>query len=105
MSTTVALAQAARQQLSDFRGRLIGPEDSDYDQARAVYNAMIDRKPGLIARAASPGDVAAAIGFAREHGLPLAIRGGAHNGAGLGTVDDGVVIDLSLLKDIAVDPD
>src|SRR5271155_5838771 len=105
MSTTVAPAQAARQQLSDFRGRLIGPEDSDYDQARAVYNAMIDRKPGLIARAASPGDVAAAIGFARKHGLALAIRGGAHNGAGLGTVDDGVVIDLSLLKDIAVDPD
>jgi FAD/FMN-containing dehydrogenase len=104
MSTTVAPAQAARQQLSDFQGRLIGPEDSDYDQARAVYNAMIDRKPGLIARAASAADVAAAIGFAREHGLALAIRGGAHNGGGLGTVDDGVVIDLSLLKDIAVDP-
>jgi FAD/FMN-containing dehydrogenase len=104
MSTTVALAQAARQQLSDFGGALIGPEDGDYDQARAVYNAMIDRKPGLIARATSPADVAAAIGFARERGLPLAIRGGAHNGAGLGTVDDGVVIDLSLLKDIVIDP-
>jgi len=104
MSTTVAPAQAARRRLSDFRGRLIGPEDSDYDQARAVYNAMIDRKPGLIARTANPDDVAAAIGFAREHGLPLAIRGGAHNGAGLGTVDDGVVIDLSVLKDIVVDP-
>lgn len=104
MSATVTPAQAARQQLSEFRGRLIGPEDSDYDQARAVYNAMIDRKPVLIARAASPADVAAAIGFARQHGLPLAVRGGAHNGAGLGTVDDGLVIDLSLLKDIAVDP-
>ena len=104
MSTTVTPAQAARQQLSDFHGRLIGPEDGDYDQARAVYNAMIDRRPGLIARPASPGDVAAAIGFAREHGLPLAIRGGAHNGAGLGTVEDGVVIDLALLKEIAVDP-
>jgi FAD/FMN-containing dehydrogenase len=104
MSTTVALAQAARQQLSDFRGRLIGPQDSDYDQARAVYNAMIDRRPGLIARATSPDDVAAAIGFARAHDLPLAIRGGAHNGAGLGTVEGGIVIDLSGLRDIEVDP-
>jgi FAD/FMN-containing dehydrogenase len=97
-------AKAARQQLSDFQGRLIGPEDGDYDQARAVYNAMIDRKPALIARAANAHDVAYAIGFAREHELPLAIRGGAHNGAGLATVADGVVIDLSLLKDITVDP-
>ena len=105
MSTTIAPTQTARHELSDFRGRLIGPEDSDYDQARAVYNAMIDRRPGLIARAANAGDVAAAIGFAREHGLELAVRGGGHNGAGLGTVDHGVVIDLSLLKDITVDPD
>jgi len=104
MSTTVAPAQAARQQLSHFQGPLIGPEDGDYEQARAVYNAMIDRRPALIARAADAADVAAAIGFAREHGLTLAVRGGAHNGAGLGTVDDGVVIDLSLLKHIAVDP-
>ncbi len=105
MSTSIAPTQTARQELSDFRGRLIGPEDSDYDQARAVYNAMIDRRPGLIARAANVDDVAAAIGFAREHGLELAVRGGGHNGAGLGTVDHGVVIDLSLLKDITVDPD
>ncbi|HUA11123.1 MAG TPA: FAD-binding oxidoreductase [Solirubrobacteraceae bacterium] len=105
MSATVEPAQAARQQLSHFQGALIGPEDGDYDQARAVYNAMIDRRPGLIARAADPGDVAAAIGFARAQELPLAIRGGAHNGAGLGTVDDGVVIDLSSINGIAVDPD
>jgi FAD/FMN-containing dehydrogenase len=103
MSTAPAPAEAARQELSDFQGQLIGPHDSDYDQARAVYNAMIDRRPGLIARAANADDVAHAIAFARAHELALAIRGGGHNGAGLGTVDDGVVIDLSLLKDIAVD--
>lgn len=103
MSTSVSAAQAARRQLSDFQGQLIGPDDAGYDRARAVYNAMIDRTPGLIARVASDDDVAQAIGFSRAHELPLAIRGGAHNGAGLGTVDDGVVIDLSLLKDIEVD--
>ena len=101
MSTTITPADAARQELSDFQGRLIGPEDADYEQARAVFNAMIDRRPALIARCADADDVAAAVGFAREHGLLLAIRGGGHNGAGLGTCDDGVVIDLSLLKEIA----
>ena len=65
---------------------------------------MIDKRPALIARCASLGDVSRAIAFARDHDLLLAIRGGGHNGAGLGTVDDGVVIDLSLLKDIQVDP-
>jgi hypothetical protein len=104
MSTTVTPAQAARQELSGFRGRVIGPEDADYEQARIVYNAMIDRRPALIARCADAQDVARAVGFARAHGLPLAVRGGGHNGAGLGTCDDGVVVDLSALKDIEVDP-
>ncbi|MDA0173498.1 FAD-binding oxidoreductase [Solirubrobacter taibaiensis] len=94
----------AREELPAFRGRLIEPGDPEYETARAVYNAMIDRRPALIARVADADDVARAIAFATKHGLPLAVRGGGHNGAGFGTCDDGVVIDLSLLKDIAVDP-
>jgi FAD/FMN-containing dehydrogenase len=105
MSTVMTPAEAARRELSRFDGRLIGPEDAEYDEARKVYNAMIDRRPGLIARCASPDDVAQIVGFARAHDLPLAVRGGGHNGAGLGTVDEGVVIDLSSLRDIQVDPE
>jgi FAD/FMN-containing dehydrogenase len=105
MSTTISSAHAAREELPDFRGRLIGPDDGDYEDARAVFNAMIDRRPALIARCADVASVCAAVGFARERGLPLAVRGGGHNGAGLGTCEDGVVIDLSLLKQIEVDPE
>jgi FAD binding domain-containing protein/berberine-like enzyme len=104
VSTVTTPAQAARRELSGFQGRLIGPEDGDYDEARKVYNAMIDKRPALVARCATPDDVANVVSFAREHGLLLAIRGGGHNGAGLGTCDGGVVIDLSLLKDVEVDP-
>jgi FAD/FMN-containing dehydrogenase len=94
----------ARQELQDFQGQLIGPDDAAYEDARAVYNGMIDRRPALVARCAGAADVARAIRFAREHDLVVAIRGGGHNGAGLGTCDDGVVIDLSRLKDVSVDP-
>ena len=100
MSSASTPALAAQQQLGSFEGRLIGPDDADYDEARSLFNAMIDKRPALIARCASPDDVAKAVAFAREHGLPIAIRGGAHNGAGLGSVDDGVVIDLSLMRDV-----
>ncbi|HVW17732.1 MAG TPA: FAD-binding oxidoreductase [Solirubrobacteraceae bacterium] len=104
MSTTTTVADAARQELRSFDGELIGPADAGYEGARAVFNAMIDRRPGLIARCASAEAVADAIAFARRHELPLAVRGGGHNGGGLGTCDDGVVVDLSPLDAIAVDP-
>jgi FAD/FMN-containing dehydrogenase len=105
MSTITGPGQAAREELSGFHGQLIAPEDGGYEDARQVYNAMIDRRPALIARCADADDVAAAVRFAAAHDLLLAVRGGGHNGAGLGTCDDGVVIDLSPMKAIAVDPE
>jgi FAD/FMN-containing dehydrogenase len=103
VSTDKTTAQAAREELAGFRGQLIGPDDADYEEARKVYNAMIDRRPALIARCPDADDVAAMVRFAGDHDLLLAVRGGGHNGAGLGTCDDGVVIDLSQLKTIDVD--
>jgi FAD/FMN-containing dehydrogenase len=85
-------------------GDLITPDDSRYDQARRVWNAMIDRRPALIARPRSSADVAAAISFAQAQRLPVAIRGGAHSIAGRGTCDDGLVIDFADMKDVRVDP-
>jgi FAD binding domain/Berberine and berberine like len=88
-----------------LRGELIQPSDENYDEARKVYNAMIDRRPALIARCADVADVIVAVNFARENGLLLAVRGGGHNGAGLGICDDGLVIDLSQMKGVRVDPE
>lgn len=87
-----------------LRGALIEPADGGYDQARTVFNAMIDKRPRLIARCADVADVIASVAFACEHGLLLAVRGGGHNGGGLGMCDDGLVIDLSGLRGIRVDP-
>jgi FAD binding domain-containing protein/berberine-like enzyme len=87
-----------------MRGTITAPGDPDYDERRALYNAMIDRRPALIARCTDAADVIAAVGHARSEGLPLAIRGGGHNGAGLGSVDDGLVIDLSGMRGVIVDP-
>ncbi len=87
-----------------FRGRLIRADDDAYDQARALYNAMIDKRPRLIAQCADVADVIGALRFGREQGWPIAIRGGGHNGPGLGSCNDGIVIDLSKLKSVRVDP-
>ncbi|WP_394428406.1 FAD-binding oxidoreductase [Streptomyces sp. SGAir0957] len=100
---TITPAQAAARELTAFGGRLIGPQDAAYGEARSVYNAMIDRRPALVARCADADDVARVIGFARRHGLPLAVRGGGHHGAGLGTCDGGVVADLSPMNTVEVD--
>jgi FAD/FMN-containing dehydrogenase len=102
--STVITPEDAKRQLSGLQGRLIGQDDADYEDARQVYNRMIDRRPTVIARCSSPDDVAKVVGFARDNDLLVAIRGGGHNGAGLGTCDDGVVIDLSPLKSVQVDP-
>jgi FAD/FMN-containing dehydrogenase len=86
----------------NLRGELIQPGDAGYEEARKVYNAMIDKRPALIARCADVTDVVAAVNAAREHGLLLAVRGGAHNGPGLGTCDGGLLIDLSRMKGVFV---
>lgn len=90
--------------LNGFHGRLIRPTDPGYDDARRVYNGMIDKRPSLIAQCADIEDVAAAVGFARSTDEPVAVRGGGHNGGGLGIVDDGLVIDLGALDSVTVDP-
>ncbi|HEX4486207.1 MAG TPA: FAD-binding oxidoreductase [Terriglobales bacterium] len=87
-----------------LRGGLIEPTDAGYDEARKVYNAMISRRPRLIAKCADVADVITAVGFGRQHGLRVSIRGGGHNAGGLGVCDDGLVIDLSLIKYVHVDP-
>jgi len=103
--TKVALEETAVQELaSHLRGALLHPGDVGYEQARAVYNGMINKHPALIARCVDVADVTAAVNFAREHQLTLAVRGGGHSGPGLGTCDDGLVVDLSNMNGIRVDP-
>jgi FAD/FMN-containing dehydrogenase len=86
-----------------LHGEVVTPNDADYDQARRVWNAHIDKRPGLIARCAGESDVVRAVQFAREHDLRVAVRGGGHNVAGYGTCDDGLVIDLSPMKGLRID--
>ncbi|MBO2446269.1 FAD-binding oxidoreductase [Actinomadura barringtoniae] len=87
-----------------LRGDLILPEDLAYDHARAVYNAMIDKRPAAIARCRDTVDVIACVRFGREHGIDLAVRGGGHNAAGLGVADGALVIDMSEMRGTTVDP-
>ncbi|MEZ2132073.1 MULTISPECIES: FAD-binding oxidoreductase [unclassified Sinorhizobium] len=87
-----------------LRGRLLSGKDVDYDDARAIWNAMIDRRPGLIARCAGAADVMKTVQFARDNGLLLAVRGGGHGIAGNAVCEGGVVIDLSAMRSVRVDP-
>ena len=88
-----------------FRGPIVTPEDAAYDTARAVWNGSIQRRPALVARCLGAADVMAAVQFARRHELHVAVRGGGHNIAGNATCDGGLVIDLSLMRSVRVDPD
>lgn len=89
----------------DLRGELIQPADAAYDNARRLYNAMIDKRPLLIARCTDVKDVTTAVHFGRDNNLLIAIRGGGHNGPGLGSCDGGLVIDMSAMKGVRVDPE
>jgi len=105
MAATTTSTSLADGLAPELRGSVIDPSDPRYDGARALYNAMIDKRPALIARCADVADVIAAVRFGRANGLEIAIRGGGHNGGGLGSVDDGLVIDLSGLRGVRVDPE
>ena len=87
-----------------FKGAIVLPRDAGYESARSIWNAMIDKRPALIARCATTSDVVRAVNFARDNGLVLAVRGGGHNIAGSAVCDDGIVIDLSQMKAATVDP-
>jgi FAD/FMN-containing dehydrogenase len=103
--TRVVLDEAAVQAFKgSLRGQVIGPGDDGYAAACRVYNGMIDRHPALVARCVDAADVIQCVNFAREQHLALAVRGGGHNGAGLGTCDDGLVIDLAAMRGVRVDP-
>ncbi len=90
--------------LEGFSGRLLGPDDDGYDEARRIHNGLIDKRPALIARCLGTADVAAAVDLARERGLEVSVRGGGHNVAGKAVTDGGVMIDLALMKGMHVDP-
>jgi FAD/FMN-containing dehydrogenase len=101
-----ATQPATSEQLAEgLRGSLIAPADAAYDEARELFNGMIDKRPALIAQCADVADVINAVGYARDAGSLLAIRGGGHNGGGLGSCDDGVVIDLRAMRGVRVNPD
>ncbi|MCC2662789.1 MAG: linked oxidase domain protein [Thermomicrobiales bacterium] len=104
-TSSAALSVEAIQELAGtFQGTLIRPGDPTYDEARKVWNGMIDRRPALVARCRGVADVVACVRFAADHGLLLAVRGGGHNVAGFGTCDGGLVIDLSAMRGVRVDP-
>src|SRR5688572_27936551 len=106
MGTTPTLSSTDVDTLAaSLSGRLLQPSDAGYDDARRVHNGLIDRRPALIVRCRTAGDVAAAVRFARRGGHEISVRGGGHNVAGLAVADDAVMIDLAEMKDIRVDPE
>ena len=96
-------AQRVAEFRGGFQGEVILPGDSSYDDARKIWNGMIDKRPAMIARCATTADVVRSVKFARDNNLVLAVRGGGHNIAGSALCDDGIVIDLSLMKSAEVD--
>ena len=100
----MSLQEAIRDFRGQFRGAVLEPGDVDYEEARRVYNAMIDRKPRLIAECTDVADVIAAVRMAKANDLPVSVRCGGHNAAGLGVCDDGIVIDLARINYVRVDP-
>src|SRR5262245_53579169 len=90
--------------LESFRGALVVPTNPEYEAARKIWNGAVDRRPAVIARCAGVADVVAAVRFARERDLEVAVRGGGHNVAGTSVCDDGVVIDLAAMRAVSVDP-
>jgi FAD/FMN-containing dehydrogenase len=110
MTTSTPLAQrldhrAIERLGATLAGELVRPGGESYEQHRRIWNGSIDRRPALIARCVSAADVSAAVGFGRAHGLPIAVRGGGHSFPGYSVCDDGLVIDLSPMKGIRIDPD
>jgi len=99
-----SVADAAAELAATFRGQLLHPRDAGYEDARKVHNGLVDKRPALIARCHGVADVVAALDLTRRLGLEVAVRGGGHNVAGRATIDGGVVVDLSPMKGIRVDP-
>src|SRR5688572_18089792 len=105
MATAELDSAALRELTASFRGEVIQPGGRSYDEHRKVWNGSIDRHPALIARCSGNEDVAAAIAFARQTGVPIAVRGGGHSFPGHSVCDGGVVIDMSGLTRVSVDPE
>src|SRR3954468_19442477 len=101
---TTPNAEAVQPLAEQARGRVITAADEGYDEARMVHNGTFDRHPLAVLKAEQAGDVIGAVNFAREHGLDVSVRGGGHSGPGFGTNDAGVVIDMSQMRTVRVDP-
>ena len=97
MSETISVSEKFK---SGFRGVLIEPGEPAYDEVRSVWNAMIDRRPGLIARCLGVADVALCVDLARQRGLTLSVKGGGHNISGLAVCDGGLMLDMSLMRGV-----